>query len=50
METPVTDVEHLATIIVLMDEYMASWAKYEVDEVDKNLILIFGFVKTLELI
>ena len=50
MKTPVTDVDHLAMIIVLMDEYMANWAKYEVDDVDKNLILLFGFVKTLELI
>jgi len=50
MKTPVTDVDHLAMIIVLMDEYMANWAKYEVNDVDENLILQFGFVKTLELI
>ena len=50
MKTPVTDVDHLAMIIVLMDDYMASWTKYEVEEVDKNPILLFGFVKHLELI
>ena len=50
-KTPKTeDVEHLAMIIVLMDTYMAHWAKYEVEEVDKNPILLFGFVKHLELI
>ena len=37
MKTPVTDVDHLAMIIVLMDEYMANWAKYEVDDVNSAL-------------
>ena len=50
MKTPVTDVDHLTMIIALMDDYMASLAKYEVEEVDKTPILLFGFVKQLELI
>ncbi|MBQ7632384.1 MAG: hypothetical protein IJS82_06490 [Paludibacteraceae bacterium] len=37
-------------IIVLMDNYMASWTTSKVDEVNKKSILLYGFVKHLELI
>jgi len=50
LKTPVTDVDRLAMIIVLMDNYMASWTTYNVEDVNKNWILLHGFVKHLELI
>ena len=50
MEKRLTDVQHLSNIIVLMDQYMTKWTKYTLEEVDKDQLLIFGFVKYLELI
>ena len=50
MDTLLTDINHLANIIVCMDNYMGSWTRYTKEQVDKDSILLFGFVKHLELI
>ena len=50
MEAQTNDIEHLANIIVCMDEFMGSWTQYKKEKVEKDLLLLFGFVKLLELI